>query len=555
VQAARSMAVLQHRRGVTAAWASQRIGGSLSPTEDVSKQKSATPFLHRPFFKRFSLLAFCCLVGLMCWNPSGWQQHNVPPEMIVETIVRKSLGNLHRPPNSIALRGVDLKHVHNQNSSVPIPLRWMCIQAIRERQRREISLDSILFNHLVHSNEHQLEILLVDPAYHPNVGDHMISEGEHVFFKREILRALAQLKENTRRKIMGTPRITYRECGYFQASVYAPPCQDLLKGKSQTESIKIAFWHGGGNWGDLWKKIQKFRSESLQPLIERGYRVYGFPQSLYFAEREVEMENAQYLSRLSSALQKNNATHSSGGDNQLVLMWREHRSFERAKKLYPFAKHKLVPDIAFQLGPYRASMSQPPAQSSGAKEDFTASTPQVDILLLLRNDHESIFAEQRFRGTVTAILSKLSSNKERISFSIVDWPDRLDRFSDEESGPDKNFLFTQKAISLLNLGRVVVCDRLHAAILAYLSGMSFVYLDQVSGKIDKTMTVALESHPTSCYHDQWNQSATKVNRMTGHNIPARWWSRGSNLTHGLELAMQMLHQQGREGSDRRRRHG
>jgi exopolysaccharide biosynthesis predicted pyruvyltransferase EpsI len=40
---------------------------------------------------------------------------------------------------------------------------------------------------------------------------------------------------------------------------------------------------------------------------------------------------------------------------------------------------------------------------------------------------------------------------------------------------------------------VVVCDRLHAAILSYLSGIPFVYIDQVSGKITKTLNTAFDT--------------------------------------------------------------
>ena len=39
----------------------------------------------------------------------------------------------------------------------------------------------------------------------------------------------------------------------------------------------------------------------------------------------------------------------------------------------------------------------------------------------------------------------------------------------------------------------MICDRLHVAILAYLSGLPFIYLDQVSNKLTKTLRVAFSS--------------------------------------------------------------
>jgi hypothetical protein len=58
--------------------------------------------------------------------------------------------------------------------------------------------------------------------------------------------------------------------------------------------------------------------------------------------------------------------------------------------------------------------------------------------------------------------------------------------------PHQDIFFTKTAIELLSLGKVVVCDRLHAAILSYLVGLPFVYIDQVSGKITKTLSVAFQ---------------------------------------------------------------
>ena len=80
-----------------------------------------------------------------------------------------------------------------------------------------------------------------------------------------------------------------------------------------------------------------------------------------------------------------------------------------------------------------------------------------------------------------------SSNTHKssnVTFRVVDWNDRLEIF-------DSNDIFNvTSAIELLSLGSVVVCDRLHAAILSYLAGLPFVYLDQTSGKLTKTLSTA-----------------------------------------------------------------
>ena len=72
------------------------------------------------------------------------------------------------------------------------------------------------------------------------------------------------------------------------------------------------------------------------------------------------------------------------------------------------------------------------------------------------------------------------------------------------------------------MGKVIIADRLHATILAYLSGVPVVYIDQVTGKISKTLDVAFSSID-SCR----DAEATKL-------------IRAFNFTHALELAARLV---------------
>jgi polysaccharide pyruvyl transferase WcaK-like protein len=177
--------------------------------------------------------------------------------------------------------------------------------------------------------------------------------------------------------------------------------------------------------------------------------------------------------------------------SRVSLAWREHESYELALKLYPFANNVLSPDIAFQLGPYQAL----PPSSEGPKSQ---SNTQVDFVLFLRDDKESVLAKFRNSSSIRRLLKPLGKKsggaRRRYTFQIVDWNDRLGRFV-SPSGHSRDFLNTETAIRLLSLGRVVICDRLHASILAYLSGLPFVYIDQKTAKITKGLQVAFESDP------------------------------------------------------------
>jgi exopolysaccharide biosynthesis predicted pyruvyltransferase EpsI len=51
----------------------------------------------------------------------------------------------------------------------------------------------------------------------------------------------------------------------------------------------------------------------------------------------------------------------------------------------------------------------------------------------------------------------------------------------------------RKSIAMLSSGKVLITDRLHSSILAFLLQKPHVYLDQMYGKITKTRQVAFEA--------------------------------------------------------------
>jgi exopolysaccharide biosynthesis predicted pyruvyltransferase EpsI len=273
--------------------------------------------------------------------------------------------------------------------------------------------------------------------------------------------------------------------------------------------------------------MQPRRIASFEILLRNNYTVIGMPQSLFYRDpSRARQEAGSLLESVAMGLglldEEREADAASTGDgdrrrrwrtldkkqvgdmarSRVYLCWREIESYEAARDLYPFVSHLLVPDIAFQLGPYE------PLQS--AEE----AVPRIDVVLLLRDDHESTQRDFRNKAAVRNELSAIPG-AERVSFRIVDWDDRLELF---QSG---NIFFSETSIRLLAMGRVLVCDRLHAAILCYLAGIPFVYLDQVSGKITKTLRVAFGS----------------VDCQDGE---AAMWARADNFTDALLKAVQFL---------------
>jgi exopolysaccharide biosynthesis predicted pyruvyltransferase EpsI len=352
-------------------------------------------------------------------------------------------------------------------------------------------------------NHQDLNVLLVDPAYHANVGDHMLTLGELEFLQRPMQQP--------------TP---IDQCYYVQAGGFYPVCTDVYT--DSTDQPKLALWHAGGNWGDLWRVAQEVRMPSFRTILQHHYRLLAMPQSLFYLDPDLKQKDSVTIKEkvalglgLATEPEQEDFDYDRGfyrrrrlddgwddgpdtfdqdpfdwkppppvdtsrldtpeglalAHSKVTFTWREQESYEEAKKLYPFVRNMVVPDIAFQLGPY-APIRKHPKQL-------------VDVLVFLRADLESKVESIRNDDYIKSVLSNMGTTEAaEVTFRIVDWPDRLDIFGTRDE------FFTETSIELLSLGKVVVCDRLHAAILAYLAGLPFVYIDQISGKITKTLGTA-----------------------------------------------------------------
>ena len=133
---------------------------------------------------------------------------------------------------------------------------------------------------------------------------------------------------------------------------------------------------------------------------------------------------------------------------------------------------------------------------------------KVDILFALRIDKESRFHSKRNIQSIETIL-KSNSTTSDLSYEIVDWWDRDKFFNKSAESPiepdiespvknlmNKNFDHMKNfksVIAMMSAGRVVITDRLHTSILAFLLHKPHVYLDQSYGKITGTREVAFRA--------------------------------------------------------------
>ena len=303
-------------------------------------------------------------------------------------------------------------------------------------------------------------ILLVDPAQHSNLGDTLLVLGE-----KEFLVAL------------GWGEQSVHECGVAQAKV-APRCPAVLNA-SALGTYKLALWQAGGNWGNLWKGIQKQRVQSMGYLLDAQLTVVSMPQSMHYEDGQGDAAAIHDARTIQAAAARIGSANESR--KRLIFLWRQTNSYEEAELLYPFADNRLVPDIAFWCGPFLHH-----GTVKGLDREL------VDLLLFLRTDKESVFGgkDSDFYKNPDKLRGMVAEAGGNLSFRVADWGgSRYLRAIDAAEYKPK----IEAAVRLLNTGRVVIADRLHATILSMLSLKPVFYVDQSYAKIRRTLDVAFAS--------------------------------------------------------------
>jgi exopolysaccharide biosynthesis predicted pyruvyltransferase EpsI len=401
----------------------------------------------------------------------------------------------HRTCNSVALVIVLIIFVSLKPSSLTTPpqLEWMiheesevvmgaikirqeCIRHVREQHK--LAWPELLVP------EENATILLVDPVMHESVGDTMLTFAEVEYLSK-----------------LGWDVV---ECDCIQSSSVLPKCTDeLLDELMQVKGVQAAIWHAGSTWRELWRTTEGHPTETFVSILKFGYHIICLPQSLDYQDLQAEQTDSITIQRnIMEGMELMDLTTAANIEKskaRITFSWREQDSYERALILYPFVENKLVPDISFQLGPFNSTKNY---------------WKQVDILLLLREDVDPSFNGERHDDVIRGYLAETATGSS-LDFNIVDWNDRLKIFHSEET------FFGNTSIELLSLGRVVIADRLNASILAYLSGLPLIYLDQANTRLASTLSLALDDP------------------LCGDQTTSLW-SRAATVREAVHIAAEML---------------
>lgn len=275
------------------------------------------------------------------------------------------------------------------------------------------------------------DYVLLDLPYHANIGDTLIALGEKNFLK------------NIDHKCL------YSGFHY-------------LNENAMNEDTLILF-HGGGNFGDLWRSCSEFRNSII--LKFKNNKIIIFPQSVCYENEKNLRDDVEIYSQCSN----------------LTICARDIVSYEFLKRHFIHNKILLVPDMAFCLAPKYLK----PSKKTGK------------TLFLKRDDKEFVS---------TTLYNIVPTNAD-----VADWPtftysngpympykiwrkilSMIDRYFDNITDIKIEDFFWQHilhpynvkcGVDFLNQYDTIYTTRLHAAILGYLLGKRIHIFDSKDGKI------------------------------------------------------------------------
>lgn len=271
--------------------------------------------------------------------------------------------------------------------------------------------------------------------------------------------------------------IVYRgiEGGEREAEVQANEIRARLG--TPRDDVAVLF-HGGGNFGDVWRDQHRFRLFVMKRLLD--FRLVVLPQSVLLSSDGTFLldETKEIYDQASS----------------LTLIARDASSLRFLAQ--HFGQHRifLCPDSAFILAPQNVS---------GVLAHRRLSR-DIDILYLFRSDKESKFPENETQP------SAIKKRHPGLRVEVNDWIAHGEPLTlSATSSPDPvlaNSERTRLGFEFLARSKVIVTDRLHGLVMASILDLPVVFLDldRITG-----------------FHDTWMLGADNVVSATTISEAAR----------------------------------
>lgn len=215
---------------------------------------------------------------------------------------------------------------------------------------------------------------------------------------------------------------------------------------------------GGGNMGEMYGDIELLRLMVIHTFPKN--KIVVFPQTIDYSGEDT------YLLRLAQRTYNNH--------HNLTLLAREEVSYNRMRELFPKANVKLTPDVVMTL-------------------DERRDIERKGVVFCLRNDKEKSAQSQK--------AEELRKEATKMGIPIMEYDTHIDK-EHMPLGVRKGEL--DKIWNIFSSSQLVVTDRLHGMIFAYITGTPAIVFPNSNFKVEK------------CY--EWIKNCGYINYCGESNI-------------------------------------
>lgn len=201
---------------------------------------------------------------------------------------------------------------------------------------------------------------------------------------------------------------------------------------------------GGGNMGDLYGDIELLRLMVVKTFPHN--RIISFPQTI------------EYVDTVKNRFLYNLSKRTYNGHKNLLMCARESVSYAKMKELYPHCNICLVPDIVMTLD----------------KRSDTIKREDNIITLCVRNDKE----KKKTALDENLLKSQLIEQGYKLNVSDT-------HIGKSQMSMDERETELQKILDTFSKSKLVITDRLHGMIFAYITGTPALVLPNSNFKVEK----------------------------------------------------------------------
>lgn len=196
---------------------------------------------------------------------------------------------------------------------------------------------------------------------------------------------------------------------------------------------------GGGNMGDMYGDIELLRLMVIRMFPKN--KVIVFPQTIDYSGEST------YLLRLAKRIYNHH--------HNLTLLAREDVSYNKMRELFPNANVQFTPDVVMTLDERRES-------------------ERKGVVFCLRNDKE--------KSALSQTADEVRKEAESMALPVMDYDTHIDK---EHMSLDVRKKELDKIWKIFSSSQLVVTDRLHGMIFAYITGTPAIVYPNNNIKIEK----------------------------------------------------------------------